>query len=79
MAFRPVLAPLEPDREYAIEQRSIIDASTFGGFRKLVAVADVGIRVRLEKVRPPLAIEAEVHARVAAELQQTIQALSRFH
>src|SRR6478672_11074195 len=74
-----VLALPETDGENAIEQRFVVDASSFGGFGEFLAVADIGIRVGLKKVRSPLGIEAEVHARVAAELQQTIQALGRLH
>src|SRR5262249_4228993 len=69
----------ETDRENTIEQRFVADAGSFGGFREFLAVANVGIRVGLEKVRPSLGIEAEVHARIAAELKQTIKALGRFH
>lgn len=42
-----VLALPEPDGENAIEQRFVVDASSFGGFGEFLAVADVGIRVGL--------------------------------
>jgi hypothetical protein len=66
-ALSPTVLTLpEPYGEKPIEQRFVVDASSFGGLRKFLAVADVGIWVGLKKVRPPLGIEAEVHARVAA-------------
>ena len=71
---RAVLPLPEPECDNAIEQRFVAYAGSFGGFCELLAVANLGIRVGLEKVRPPFTIEAEIHARVAAQLQQAIQA-----
>jgi len=64
-----MLALPEPNRENTIEQRFVVDASSFSRFREFLAVANVGVRVGLENVRPSLGIEAVVHARVAAELK----------
>src|SRR5262249_17252882 len=70
-----VVAPVEPQAQDLLEKSSVGEAGLFGRLGQLLSVRDLGVGVRLERVRLLRRVQPEVDARVAAETKGAIDPL----